>query len=279
MTKPANIDPLEIVNKLHSTLDIHEIFKLFCDHLNSQLPFDSLNYDNNQLAAHFSHGAPQTNQFNFNLTIENTELGQILITRKQSFNQDEINLLEEQLCYLIYPLKNAIAHFEALNAALRDPLTQLLNRGSLENTLQRELKLTERQQSPLSIIVIDIDNFKKINDQYGHPNGDNVLIQIAKIITQTIRETDFAFRTGGEEFLIILSDTDSNGSKKLAERLRERVEHSPVNDKAGTISFTISLGLSCYRPGDNQQTIISRADNAMYQAKSAGKNQVMTALE
>ncbi len=265
---------LDIVNKLHSTLEIDLIIQYFAGFLKKHLKFDSIAYINNKTHTHFYQGIDKTYQFNYNLTIDNQPLGKITLTRAKRFSKNEVFKLEEYLCLLISPLKNATTHYQALYQALHDPLTQLLNRGSLESTLTREMKLADRYNKPLSLLILDIDNFKMINDYYGHLVGDEVLSLSATIIKQTIRETDVAFRIGGEEFLVILSDTDKKGAKRLAERLRDKVQHAGINVNKKTLNFTVSLGLSCYITPDSQHTLISRADKAMYQAKSQGKNQV-----
>jgi diguanylate cyclase (GGDEF)-like protein len=271
-------DPLTLVNNLHSTLDVNKILEIFYNHLKNIITFDGLSYHNAHIKTHYFMGETSQCQFNFNLSIDEMDLGEFILSRQSQFNDHEIGILEEQLCFLINPLRNAITHYEALHAALHDPLTRLLNRGSLNNTLQREMKMYERSQSPLSLIVMDIDDFKQINDQLGHLVGDDVLRAVADIISQTIRETDVAFRIGGEEFLVLMTNTDINGANTLAERLREQVESCHISHKGQTVNFTVSLGIAQYRENETQHELIARADQAMYQAKRTGKNKVICEL-
>ncbi len=270
---------VEIIQQLHSTLDISEVLQYFSLYLKDKLNFDSLRYSNELVNSFFSFGKECQNKINFNISIDNLNLGEVTITSRKKLSEAEVSVLEEQLCYLLQPLKNAITHFQVVHTALHDPLTNLLNRGSLDSTLERELKLSQRHQTPLSLMILDIDNFKQINDKYGHLAGDKVLVAVSNVILETIRETDIAFRIGGEEFLVLLSDTTPDGSHKLAERLRHQVENCHVSFESKLIQFTISLGVSSYNQSENKQSLISRADKAMYNAKNSGKNQVIISCE
>jgi hypothetical protein len=198
MLKKKQLDSiLNTVTLFHSSLDVHTIMQYFAHHLKKHIEYDSLSYHHPVLRNRFMIGKEEKYTTHFDLAIEKRTLGQITFTRARPFKKKDTLALEEQLSLLINPLKNAISHHQALHAALHDPLTTLLNRGSLPNTLQREMQLAERHNKKLSIIMLDIDDFKKINDKHGHVLGDQVLSQTALIIQTTIRETDYAFRIGG----------------------------------------------------------------------------------
>lgn len=274
--RTLSVSPIEIMQLLHSTLDVTEILNNFTYYLKAQFRFSSLTYQHQEICDEYHFGEERKNQFIFNLATEKVNLGKIIISRDETFSEDDIAQLEELLCFLIQPLKNAITHYKMIHASLHDHLTNLLNRSSLDANIQREIKRCKRDKSPLSIIILDIDNFKKINDIHGHIAGDQVLMQLASIILKTMRETDYAFRIGGEEFLLLLNNTSLNDGKKLAERLRKEVESSVVNFEDKTITFTVSLGLSNFKVTDTQQSLIAKADKAMYTAKMSGKNQVIT---
>ncbi len=153
---------------------------------------------------------------------------------------------------------------------LQDPLTQLYNRTHLFHELKSRIKSFERSPHPFSIIFIDIDHFKEINDTYGHHIGDTILQGFASIMKESLRDEDSAFRYGGEEFIILARFSDSSQAHKLCERLRQRIE----DHNFGLIRpITISLGLCEYSEGCKIDTLISHADNAMYRAKRQGRNQ------
>ena len=136
--------------------------------------------------------------------------------RRQRFSDGEIARLENFLCMLVYPLRNALQYHEAVLSSFTDPLTGACNRAAMQTAFERELNLARRQQTPLSVIMLDIDHFKKINDRYGHSNGDCVLRSVSQCVANTIRSSDMLFRYGGEEFVVLLSNTNRAGAKLLA---------------------------------------------------------------
>jgi two-component system, cell cycle response regulator len=157
--------------------------------------------------------------------------------------------------------------------AYRDALTGLNNRRSFEKTLAAEWKRQRRYKRPLSLIMIDIDHFKKVNDTYGHQKGDSVLQTVSGIINDNVRSTDFACRYGGEEIAVILSETSLDNAALTAEKLRALVESKVIEIEG--IKVTVSLGVSTYadnlkEPGD----LIEAADGCLYKAKNSGRNRV-----
>ncbi len=162
--------------------------------------------------------------------------------------------------------------------SLTDSLTGLFNSRHLMQALQSELDRANRYQRPLSLLIIDCDNFKKINDQYGHLEGDKVLQTLAGLITHSLRTSDNGFRYGGEEFVILLPETTGQAALALAERLRANFAETTVFSDAGEpICCTISVGVAQSLPGENEKSLIRRADKVGYEAKRKGKNLVLLA--
>ena len=158
-----------------------------------------------------------------------------------------------------------------------DSLTGLLNRGAILRKLSEQMKHAKRYREELSLSLLDIDHFKKVNDQYGHLTGDDVLEQVAIIMWQNIRDADIIGRYGGEEFIIILPRTDLSSALNVAERVRKMIEASKIKDSEGNaFSLTVSQGISIYKLGEDEHSLISRADNALYKAKGNGRNRVET---
>ena len=157
-----------------------------------------------------------------------------------------------------------------------DELTGLYNRRYFFDNAKREFNRAIRHQRGLAVISIDVDHFKAVNDQYGHPIGDQVLIKIAQLITPTIRAEDIFARIGGEEFSILLSDTSKQQCHNAAERLRNLLDTSPISlDKNIQLSIKISVGVSLIKETDNSfQDLYSRSDIALYKAKAIGRNKV-----
>jgi diguanylate cyclase (GGDEF)-like protein len=153
-----------------------------------------------------------------------------------------------------------------------DYLTSIFNRRKLDTLLESELSRAERYSRRVSIAIFDIDDFKKINDEYGHLVGDAVLIDISQLVSASIRKSDYFGRWGGEEFLIIFSETSREEAKGFAERLRQKINEQSHTHK---IAVSCSFGISEYQQGDTVTSILQRCDDALYMAKAQGKNSVV----
>jgi diguanylate cyclase (GGDEF)-like protein len=155
-----------------------------------------------------------------------------------------------------------------------DPLTQLSNRRDALFILKREQARISRSKEPLSIILCDVDYFKKINDQYGHNAGDTVLIELAELFTKNMREQDFIARWGGEEFLFILPQTEAKSANIFAEKIQEILQNHLVNHENEKISVKVSMGIEQFKDNQTIDEAINNADKYLYQAKNAGRNQI-----
>ncbi|NOI75879.1 GGDEF domain-containing protein [Vibrio coralliilyticus] len=159
------------------------------------------------------------------------------------------------------------------DTSIKDELTQLYNRRALEELLPKEIARSSRHKQPLSVLLLDIDHFKKVNDTYGHQAGDRVLRTTGKLLILQTRKDDLSFRYGGEEFLVLLPNTDVEKAVIVAEKLREAIKRArmlPTNVDSCTASF----GVTQFNGEDDWQTAIERADQALYSAKENGRNQV-----
>lgn len=161
--------------------------------------------------------------------------------------------------------------------AQTDALTNLFNYRFFVDALQREMERAQRSLQPMCMIMIDVDFFKKLNDQWGHEIGNQALQHIARIIHITVRKLDIACRFGGEEFVVILPNTDIRQSTYVAKRIREVIEHSPLKVNDDVINMTASLGVDEYKANssDTQDGFVERVDTWLYKAKQSGRNQVM----
>lgn len=185
-----------------------------------------------------------------------------------------INIIIIVILLFIYRTLQMKTKFEIL--AITDKLTKLYNRHKFYEIAGNEIERAKRYKRPLSLIIFDIDHFKKINDTYGHDVGDYVLQELAKLIKKHIRKQDFAFRWGGEEFIILLPETNAQGAMKLAEKLRHIIETHKFK-KVGRV--TISLGVTEYSSGDKDiDEVVKRADNALYLSKKNGRNRATLAF-
>ena len=166
-------------------------------------------------------------------------------------------------------------HEEIYRLTIMDGLTQIYNARYLYEALEREIIRGRRHERDLSIVMFDIDHFKRINDVHGHLAGDFVLKELARIVQQRIRRDEVFARYGGEEFSIILPETSLDGAVSLAETLRQKVEEHTFNFQADTMKVTVSIGVATLNDADKLASdLIKRADELLYQAKNSGRNRV-----
>ncbi len=271
---------LEFAEALQSSLELRETISQFYALSKQHIASASLNYVNTSKEINLQFGTPRQYQAKYNLKFKNRNLGVLCFTRSSAFSEQELRQIEDMIALLYYPLRNALLYLDALDNSLRDALTKVGNRAAMELALKRELCLTKRHNKPLSLLVVDVDHFKKINDSIGHHNGDRVLKHIASLIQETLRQTDQIFRFGGEEFVVLLSDTDLQAAMMVAERIRIAVEFSFIKiPEHGTVQATVSLGASSFSGEDSRESLFARADEALYKAKSTGRNRVVNENE
>ena len=186
--------------------------------------------------------------------------------------------LQEQLqqaTHEIEQLKIKMAHYR--DEAFKDPLTRIDNRRSFENKLEEAINESRSADTPLCLIIADIDYFKRINDAHGHLVGDNVLRVVASTIKESIKGKDLVARIGGEEFAILLPDTPFNGAMKLANNIRlafERMDFKKKNNGEILGKITLSFGVAIFTHAENGKTFVGRADEALYHSKKSGRNRV-----
>jgi diguanylate cyclase (GGDEF)-like protein len=198
------------------------------------------------------------------------------MTKIGDSNQKKLLTANEKIERQKVELSKAYDKMETL--ARTDPLTGLSNRRDFIEKLQFEITRFERTQIPFSIILCDIDDFKLVNDQYGHDSGDYVLAGIADIIKSTVRKQDIVGRWGGEEFILLLPDARLGGGKRAAEDIRKNIESKSFHINNYTFSITMTFGVSQYDRAMDMESCIKKADEALYSGKGIGKNRVILAV-
>ncbi len=274
-TKAINLHNYDISSALQTTLEFDELISIFSHKIQQLIPHSGYVYSNKAFEIEHSKGIVTRNSCTYTLMAEKQSLGVFKLMRRNKFDDNELKLLETLLCCLIYPLKNATLFHNALKMAHTDPLTHTRNRAAFDDMVKREIKLAKRHSSHLSVIFLDIDHFKSINDNYGHDCGDQALKCVANCINKTIRDSDIAFRYGGEEFVILMSDTDLQGAALLSERIRVAIENLTLAYGMEVLKMTASLGVTSLLGNDDLDSFVKRADTAMYQAKQSGRNRVI----
>jgi diguanylate cyclase (GGDEF)-like protein len=191
---------------------------------------------------------------------------------------DEIDAMRNELALLLSRLTTQNVELERL--ATTDSLTGLANRRRLFDCLEQEVYRAQRYGTALSLVMFDIDHFKRINDSWGHATGDWVLCRIARETHQLLRKTDQAGRYGGEEFVVLLPETDLSEALLLAQRLRQRISDTAITpEHDAPMPVTVSVGVAALAPDETGEELIHRADQALYRAKQNGRNRVETALD
>lgn len=262
---------------LQTTLDLEEMLAIFQREAQAWLPVDGLLYQAPERTESLQIGDKARHRCSYTLELMGQPLGELTLTRNRRFSSDEMEELERLLCALLFPLRNALQYQAAVETAFRDPLTGAENRAAMEKGMTQELSRARRHRLPLSLVTLDIDSFKRVNDRYGHVIGDCVLQAVAEQSRMALRESDLFYRYGGEEFVILLPHTDLDGARRVAERVcRQVAEHICCCDRTH-LQVTVSLGVAAYDGDASAMVLFDRADRAMYRAKGAGGNRVAVA--
>jgi diguanylate cyclase (GGDEF)-like protein len=268
---------LEITQSLQVSLDPTRLIEVFSMEVGTLIMHQGVRYRNDDLLLDVKLGRQARHSCTYNLNIGDEPLGKLTFRRDRKFSGAEIEALEQLLCSLLYPLRNSLLYQDALQLAQKDPLTGICNRAALDEMMQREISHARRQDSSYALLILDIDHFKAVNDKYGHIVGDCALKAVANMIGSCKRDGDLLFRYGGEEFVVLMRDTDLDGSHLLAERIRATFEDSSCTCSGANLDIRVSIGVSILQENDSPISLFARADQALYNAKRNGRNQVCVA--
>ena len=178
-------------------------------------------------------------------------------------------LLSEMHTIYAMGLRHALEYYRISQLATKDMLTGLGNRVSYNDSICKLISISKRNDESFGLLVFDLDNFKQVNDRYGHQEGDDVLVSFGQILLSCLRDSDHAFRFGGDEFCCLLINSDAKANKRVARRITKAIAQNPLFIKHGVSS---SVGATSFVLTDDAKSLFERADNALYQAKEAGKN-------
>jgi diguanylate cyclase (GGDEF)-like protein len=206
----------------------------------------------------------------------NEFLGVVFVFSDQKFFENDLKILELFSSHAAAAIRNARLHQQLSQLAVTDPLTGIYNRRYFFEMAEKEFQQAIRYKRPFSVIMFDLDLFKKVNDTFGHAKGDEILKIVVARCAGQMRETDIFGRYGGEEFVIALLETGAEEALALAERLRQALDSHPVEDEAMPMLVTASFGVATLAPGlANLMQLLNRADVALYRVKQSGRNQVV----
>jgi len=208
----------------------------------------------------------------FPLKMDSLDAGYLVVNGVADKDKDRFNILLQQL---LLGIRRAFLYSQVQELAITDSLTQVYSRRYCLERFHEEIERSRKYNYNLSCLMVDIDYFKDCNDRYGHLLGDAVLREVAGAIKENIRQVDLMCRYGGEEFLIILAETEKAGALFVAERIRKDIEHREIIAYDEALKVTISIGISAYPVHAlDMQKLINNADESLYQAKRAGRNMV-----
>ena len=273
-----------LCRRLHTSLELDNCLSIFLEELHSVMAFNSFSYqhEHGQNSYIYAEGFGGQHQCEYNLSLQGEPLGYLKVTRRSRFAEEELAVLEQLIGILVFPLRNCWNHRQVWDAALTDSITRLGNKRALLAAIERSILLSRRHTEPVSLLLCDLDHFKKVNDSHGHVFGDRMLGAIAEVISNSIRSSDQAFRFGGEEFAVLLPHTALEEATIVAERIRQAIEQHQLLCEGHTVKVTASLGVAQYdnnaaaNPADSDGFIES-ADEALYRAKDHGRNAIRKA--
>jgi len=259
------LDLVQVIQQLHASLDPRTVFACYGKVVGQHLPIKALQLF---VGEHkFSWGRHHGIELIRSIKSESDtiRLHYYIAVPLSPIQMKQLNHIE---ALVLQPFQNAMKYQQMSNQAMFDALTGLGNRYYFRKVIHKSIARAERRQGHVSLIVIDLDKFKQLNDQFGHSVGDNVLTSFASLINESIRDTDQAFRIGGDEFVII-TEGNTDAASIVCQRIIESLPlHSHLND----YGVKCSLGIAQSRKTDSLSTLYERADKAMYQAKAAGRN-------
>ncbi|WP_026181602.1 GGDEF domain-containing protein [Thioalkalivibrio sp. ALJ7] len=277
-------DALEFVQSLSSSLELGTVLARLHEHLHSQIQHSGWFFILQESDETWSGGDEDRHRIEYGMSFNGEAMGSLILMRGRRFSDAEQEKIEALLGLAAPALANAL-RFQRLSTSLEtDELTGLGNRRAFEKQGAQWLADCRRQDRPMSVLAIDLDHFKQINDEYGHTVGDELLRLVAQTLINTTRESDLCVRMGGEEFLAILPGADLSSAMECAERIRLAIAALRTRATAGDTSglesdglvkVTASVGVATIGRTSTLQAAYQTADEALYAAKSAGRNRVL----
>jgi diguanylate cyclase (GGDEF)-like protein len=257
------------IQKLLTTIDLPVLVELFFQQLQNTLQLSALKIQFNDATFSFEDSDKASNI----KILDFVNQDKTIATVSYGFNRilplhDWQVLQQMHLCFR-NPLKNALEFRRIKQFAMKDYLTSLGNRASFDEAMSRLISQAKRHGTEFGLLVFDLDMFKQVNDQFGHNEGDKVLIAFADTIKHCLRDTDFAFRFGGDEFCCLLADSDDKANNLIAKRVQQAVQKDTVLAKHG---ISCSIGSTNFLSVDDESSIFRRADKALYVAKQNGRD-------
>lgn len=260
--------------RLQTSLELDRVLGMFFSEVRTLISVNALVYQHADTDFRLQLSEVGGPGISYQLSHQGECLGELSLYSRMPLSEAALEQLEKAIACLHFPLCNALLYRRAIQASLKDPLTGAGNRVALEQALSRDMDMARRHGQALSVIMLDMDHFKSLNDTHGHHAGDAALRAVALLLREQLRNIDMSFRFGGEEFIVLLANTDAEAAVHVGERIRDAIERLPLLIGEKTIRLSASLGCATYRLGETQQALLQRADQALYQAKRSGRNRL-----
>lgn len=256
---------LHILQRFQGQLEMGSLFEIFTQELEKQIDITRLIWDHEGVSHIIRHGEPSAYRQTFSLTFATSHLGFLQYNTPYKLDEEEIDLTHIFHRLLAGSLYNAIEYNRVRNLSLLDGLTGLNNRSRFDQDLLLSISLNQRKNNGLILMIFDMDNFKQVNDRFGHLCGDKILCQFSYQLSEAIRMSDRCYRLGGDEFAAILAPATKGSAQHVNQRLKSLIANDPLL-KFHNISS--SAGCAFYRNGDDINSMFERADRGMYRNKS-----------
>jgi len=255
---------LALLEQLQTTLDVKDLIDIFAIEVAKYLDFAGIYFKHVDVNASARGSRQAKAERQFELKINDQFLGIITYAVNTPISIFNDKVLTELHQLLINPLNNAVKYHQAIQLAMQDSLTQLGNRRSFDEQIKRSIAQANRRQASVGLILCDLNKFKAVNDLFGHAIGDNVLIHFSKALRQSVRDTDYVFRFGGDEFAIIVTDASRQSLTVIEQRIYYTMSQDTLLTK---YNVTSSLGLTFMKRTDDVSSFFQRADQALYSQK------------
>jgi diguanylate cyclase (GGDEF)-like protein len=258
-----------LLNQLQKTLELTKLINIFSVEASRILPLAGLQFHSPEGVIEMTGSRNVGELHAFDLEVDGDRLGQLIYFCQKDVSHYIKQKLAKLHSVLVYPLRNALLFYRVKRLATKDSLTGLNNRSQFDENIARKLERSRRQHREFGLMLLDLDNFKQVNDTLGHKIGDDVLVRFARILGQSVRGTDTVYRFGGDEFAILVDDNKGEVAAILAERIQSKVRKDKL---LNNVNVTTSIGFTFSCLADDLSDIFERADKAMYDSKAAGRN-------
>ncbi|UXI01858.1 GGDEF domain-containing protein [Photobacterium sp. TY1-4] len=266
-TKPLGADQrLLILQKFQGKLELGLIFEIFAREVEKQIDVSRMVWAYEETTSLIRRGQATPHRQTFVLRFGDNELGKLQYATPYPLDKDEISLLHTYHRLFAGPLANAIEYRRVKNMALRDYLSGLGNRSSFEQDIQHAIAMSERRNVGLVLMMFDLDNFKQVNDKYGHLDGDKVIRRFSSLLKQAVRSSDRCYRIGGDEFAVLLQPATDQSAMHVSERVDQLMQEDPT---LRNLRIGVSIGFAGYQKGDTSTTLVDRTDRQLYRHKRA----------